>query len=956
MEKNKEYHCVNSLALGGEWQYASSEDAIVFGFDDGSAEIFQGGTRESLTLTDSLSAIELDRYLFCLSGDRVSAHTTTEVELWSQSVPKATDIVSFRQRDVLGVITDNGRVVGLDAETGSQIFKITRPHDDFSDINVAGENGVLCIGCWSFVVCIDASGDVLVDKNFDSTIEDISIVGELIVVSLKDDTVEAIHSKTGKHQWSMSASVKHMSQIGSELVAGLTESGVVLIYSEGRIEELPIEGGNKVISTADSSELAVISGNEAIVYQLGPPPAQQLSIDVLTTTLDEVSPIRVYIENTGSDQINTSIRLITSENSYFESTHSEVNLLPGESSELAFRLHDLPPTTPLECEFTIDNTVIKQSSIDISKKVDLRDTLSIETLCEEVRNDTILFSHNVTNTTDFTLDTITVADMTEREVEAGETVSVEREYPLDGNQRSISVEAMHCNTEETFTDTFTVPNSAIQTKIIRQENNPPSIKIPIKPTRIAPVLGEMTIYINNTWTVSYDVHIGKNVQESVTIILPPSLACKDQLDVQIDSPLLSEKHQKKIRGWTREEVPDILETNTERVLDSGQNTSQVNSFSSAAEASPADTEQQHINNQAGSLDENATVIERRAPSSVKVAEKFTEKIRITNQAAQPVRGIKIESDGASRQIQKIDPGESLILTRDHAFFEAGNHRLPPVQVGTATTEPHQLRVSRTDLGIGVLGAVQTEAKELTVTFRLQNNREKRCRISRVGVAIDKKREWSKTVSVGPGETEFLKETVDISGSIQPDIMPFDALVEYGYDGDRTARVTLGAMEERSAVSPTDRYSISVLGKSRIIARTQSVLELGVMNETTAPVEDATISVTGDSVLQTALSQDTKVVQRIDPGEERTMLVDVEPQTAGTETFELEIESRVDGNMTTQQYTLSGPVAESDAEWDGNNTLEQWETTKRSEHSTNNIQIDETHLVTAFQPTEAGNHR
>lgn len=142
----RKFYESDTYTLTEDWHFAADDSRIALGQRDGTVVIFDRDGRETLKVDRVLADIALDKYLICLSGDTVSAYTHSEIELWTQTVEGATEITGVGANDVLMILTIDAEVVGLDLETGQQYFNTVRQHQDLVDTQVAGCDGLLCIG------------------------------------------------------------------------------------------------------------------------------------------------------------------------------------------------------------------------------------------------------------------------------------------------------------------------------------------------------------------------------------------------------------------------------------------------------------------------------------------------------------------------------------------------------------------------------------------------------------------------------------------------------------------------------------------------------------------------------------------------------------------------------------------------------------------------------------------
>lgn len=273
MKETFEYDRTGAVSLGAEWRVTAGQRQLVFGAVDGSVELISADDRRRVTLRSPLDDITLGRYLFELSGDVVTSYTDTGVELWTEDVSRATRLFRI-DSEVIGLLADE-RIVGLDSETGTTLFEVSRPHEEFTDVIAVGGNGSLSIGSWSFLVSFDARGNRSIDENLDSTIEDVGLLGDTVVVALRDGKLVAFDS-SGEQRWHNSVSASELAPVGSEWLPMLTDSGAVAVNTGGRIEQLEVgeqleatskATNRRILCSQDGSVLAITNELSAQVYE-----------------------------------------------------------------------------------------------------------------------------------------------------------------------------------------------------------------------------------------------------------------------------------------------------------------------------------------------------------------------------------------------------------------------------------------------------------------------------------------------------------------------------------------------------------------------------------------------------------------------------------------------------------------------------------------------------------------
>lgn len=942
---DSDYHEFETVTIGEQWTVAADTTQVAFGRRDGDVTLLGPDGRETVTVASPLSDIDLSRYLLTLSDEEVSAYTTSGVELWSQSVPGATAVVGIEGRDVLAVLTADGTVVGLDLETGGRLFETGRPHDDFSDTHLAAGSDRLCIGAWSFVVCFDARGSVVFDRNLDSTVEDVSVLDDRVLATLKDGTIVALDAESGDQHWSNSASIRRLSPGGEGPIPALTDSGVAMVHAEGRLEQADIDAGGRIVGTTDGQLVAVTDDTSATVYRRGPPPSAQLAATVLTERIDDQTPIRVSVENTGSTAIERTVELETAQPLELGSRHAQVTLEPGQSREVAYRVRSLPSADRIECTLTVDGDELTTTTIAAVRELTLSEAVSVSLDPERIVDGTVVVGSTVENVSDVTLEAVKVGQQPVRRLEAGSSLTAEHEYPLDGRDRTVSVELTQRNATHTVDSRVSVPDSAVRVDIDRGDDTTPCIDISVQPSLSVQTRGEFVVDLPGDRTLSRQVALEEHERHVLAVVLPPAVAARDEIPVRVSSPLLDDDRQARIPGWevaTATADSRHRESRPQASRDQRQSSRQpARDRSTGRHASQTET-------RASQSEPPEVTVERKTPETAALGTRFTERLRVANESSRPVTDVSVSDSFDQFHIDRIDAGSAVVLTRYHTLFETGEHRLPPVDVADTRSRPREIHVVEPEIR---MQAAPVDGN--TLGLAVENDSHTRCELTRLAV---------KTGPDDEPESEAFAEPLVVESGEQTTITHrFDGLsaarttreilVEYRHGGAADRRVTLappGAADGGTQTTVDTR----LLDKSRLVAGVQGVVEVAIENDTAVSFQDATLGVEGDIVLDTALSQDSKTVPAFEPGETETLLVDVMPDGADQEAFDVVVEGTAEGEQVTQRQTFSGPVAETGEEWEQHDYLDQWGTAEDDA----TVRIGETHLTTRFRPTEEGSRQ
>ncbi|MFC7058518.1 hypothetical protein [Halovenus salina] len=482
--------------------------------------------------------------------------------------------------------------------------------------------------------------------------------------------------------------------------------------------------------------------------------------------------------------------------------------------------------------------------------------------------------------------------------------------------------------------------------IERADSETPCIDITVRPSTSIPARGQFDVELPGGLTLSREIDLGEHDRHVLAIVLPPSVATREEIPVRVSSPLLDGDRQTRIAGWSGTDAP---------TASSRQSTPQTETTQRTASRQPAQNDPRQSGNtgsdQAADQDEKPRVsVERKLPETAECGVRFTERLRVTNESRRPAEDVTVADASDNYHIDRIEAESSVVLTRYHTLFETGEHRLPPVDAAQTRSRQETIRIAEPEIW---MQAAPVDGD--TLGLEIANDSRRRCTLTRIAVKTtpdddSETHNFEEPPVVEAGEQETVTRQFDRladAGRVTSQI-----LVEYRHGNSTEQRLTLAPRVETGDSATQGSIEATLLDKSRLVAETQGVVEVAVENDTALPFRDATLSVEGDIVLDTALSQDSKTVSAFEPGTTETLLVDVMPESAEQETFDVVVEGTVDGEQVTERQTFAGPVAEAGERWERENYLAEWETNDDDTA----VRVGETHLTTQFRPTEAGNRR
>lgn len=885
-----DFRQMGTVELGDRWQLATETDRIAFASAD-RIELVGPDRRTELTIDDGIDDIALDRYVATLSGEKVETYTDSGVSLWSQTVPGATQLVAVGPRDLF-VVVGGETIVGLDAETGRQLFECNRAHPEFDDVLVGSGTGFFCLASWSFLASFDTSGELLVDENLDSSIEDIGVVDGQVVVSLKGGQLVALDAKTGKQTWRAASEIRNLGVRGNDWLPALTPEESIAVTADGRIEPLTVPPGDRIVASGDQTVIAVADNNRFQIYGQGDGTPESIKAKLLTDRLEPGIPVRVAVEHIGSEPSTAAVALETTPPLDSDPASHTVSLDPGDSREIAYRL-DGTPSDQLDYRVLVDGT--ERASGELAVVDDPSPELSVTTTLDAVSGAEATYRCRVTNEGKASVESLRIgASESETSLGPGESTASTLPCPL-GTSRNYSVVASG-RSGTTIDRTVTAPKGALEVTASRGDR---TIDLDLTPAVSVPLSGELTVSIGERESTR-EISLDDGDRLRYVLVPDTETARSETIEIVVDSPLLDAPRTFTVEGWT--------------------DASRARSNTRETTAS-------------------TFAVTRTVPEVVDRGTVFTEQFTIENEEGR-VDDLTLSDRFETTRVGTIEGGETRVFERSHVTFANEGLELPQVDIGDETVPMETITVREPPIETrGTIHRLDESTSRFRVTVR--NNTPERCELLGIGVDTgEDERVWTAEmpIDLGPSETETIERAVELHDTTEVDSRPVRLLYRVGKSDPEQCAT-------RAPVAEPPALSVSLTERSQIVADTQGVVEIELENHGERAISDMTIAIDGEIVTETLISPDTKQVSRLDPGEQTTVRADIEP-TRETGRFVVALEGAIGEREIDRQFSFVGPVAQSGEQWRTASYRQDWKQTVSSPD----------HLVTTLRPTGAGNPR
>jgi hypothetical protein len=945
---DRSYTMVTEFSLGSDAAFAADRSAVVLATPAGRIDIVDEDGTTTLSVDGPVESVAADGYVFTLADETVTALTTSGIELWSTTVETALAIAVAGTGGVLACVTDDGRVVGLDTETGTELYAVERPHADVSDIAaVTGGYGRIVVAAWSFLTAIDDTGDVLFDRNLDGAIAQVAVLSDAVVVKLKDGRLTRLSLPDAEQTWTQSTEAHDVSALNDGVLT-VDDGGLNHVDSHGTVEPLSLPGGDQVVASSDGSFVVTAGGGTQTVFRRGQPPAASLEATLLTESVSAGDPIRYRVKNKGAEHVEIPVTASTPADSPVQltGTQSTVSLDPSDTTEVGVRVSEVTGEAPATVALAADGTTIATDTVKPDRDADPRAAVEAVPTAQRVTPDGVETTISVTN--DATAPAEVSSGTETVTVPPGDTESVTTLASQD-DEPPCSLSVSVGDRIETVPVAVDLPTGSPKVEISPGgDRSNPFVDVTVAVPFEATLIGRLTVEDGDRLSITRPVELPSDTELRLAVPLTESIIEGGlKVTVTLEGHAVSEQETLPGDAW---EHPD----GTGSGSDTRSDHASPAAAQSAQEGSASDTGLSTIpQTEPGTADTAIDRSEDRAlhpeletdrsvPESIPQGQKFTEKVAVTNAGARPATDITLELGDQQYRVDRLEPNQLLEVERDHAVFETGPfdiaggtviHDGQPLQFGTQTVS-----VNPSPLLARVTAENGTETE---LTFSCTNTGDTPCRLTALGIdpKTDPDRVWQLAdgPDLTPGETASLERTVNTG---TPDT-PFPAGVQYQRrDGETVGVWTLAAVgTERGGP-----FSLSIMPRSHPVVDRNTTIECTLTAGTT--IRNLTVEADGAAV--TPLATGERDIGRVEAGDAQRHVVDIEPSARGEAKFTLTVTGTAAGDDIDRTFTVSGPVAAADAELADTDITDEWTATEQGGTDAGD---GVSHLVTPYRSPE-----
>ncbi|WP_132056883.1 outer membrane protein assembly factor BamB family protein [Halorussus amylolyticus] len=910
---------------------AADADRVVLGTEAGEIAVVSSDGRTTTEFDDPVADLAVGNRIYALAGDTVAALSGAGTRVWSVELPSAETLAALPGADVLGVVTDDDAFLGFDGETGSQRFDASDPHADVTDDpGFFATDGAFVFVAWSFLAVRNPDGSERFDRNLDGAIESAGIVGETIVVSLKDERVVGIDAETGDRQWERELTVTDLPERGDDALLFTADGELVSLAPDGTYGPVTDLPSGDVYPTSDGSLFCVVADGTVSVYRSIGDPSEALAVEIDDAELvpGAADELDFTVRNDGDDPVSAALE-IDGEGVVFAGGDRSIDLPPGESADLSVSVGTVTADQTATVAVGIRDSTLASASLPVASSASPTDALDVTAELDAVADGTATLAVTVRNDGETPLDGVSVSpgDARFERLRSGESATATVETEFDPG-RTVPL-TVRTERGETGTD-VSLPDRAADLAIEATDRS--FVDVRVENATDAELADDLAVEGDR---------VGGRVERRVelpgggalVLALRPETAPGE---VRVDASL------------------DGLGARESATFDAGEFEVPAHERPSEPVARSATSEDAQARTPTGGAPSNAaTDAERRTPDptgAVLSADRTVEstdpartqgvreRLTIENEGDETAEDVRASFPSETAAVGALAPGERATLVRRHAFAETGPVELPS---GTVTAENasdaridgRSLAVGPAEFAVEVGFDADDGGRRLAVT--LTNRRDVGCDVTRIGVKGFGV--WDTDLRVPPGETVEWTRPVE-SGGLSGTAV--ETAVEYAYDDRDPERWgTMGYVPDADADDPEgiDALAASVGEETRVSGGYGSVV-LVVENASGSPVSDVSVEATGEAVSD-LMYAGSESVERLDADEAFTHFVDVEAEGPDVS---VAVALATDDDET--ELTLRGPAPADEDGW-SESTLDEWRVERADGDGTDDSRP--THVASSF---------
>lgn len=827
-----------------------------------------------------VEAVAVGRYVVVLAGGTVHVLSEGGVTVWSTSVSGATDVAATSDGGLVGVLTGDS-VVGLDEESGSELFAVERPGDRPDPEGLFGAAWGLVLPAWSYLTAYDSRGEVQYDRNLDGIIETVGTLDEFVVVGLRGAETVAL-TTAGEPAWRRSLGVEWLAPTGGSTLPAVTAEGPVLLTTDGETEQLALgDECEAVYRTQRGTICCTVADDEVTVYRRLESHPEGVTATVLTDELEPDGDLTAEFRNESGDPICTEVGVET-DAARFGDNNQRVSMGPGDEERITWAVESVggEETT---VSLTAGEITVEREPLSVAGSAP-EEALSVSATPVSIEDGTVTVRIGVTNdgTKPFKEARVDPPGQPLPTVQPGESTRIEQSAGFDpGLRRTLRVQGQLGTERVTAETEVTFPDMELDIAVSQTEGGRDASTF--ADVRIANGLGIPMTDRLRVQTPDRRCERAFELPEDGVFTLAVPVSGAGTVEAAIE-------------GLDASATGEIGIERTDRTTDSVFETG----------------------------NKPAVRVTRDATDAL-AGYAIQERIVIRNDGAAPARDLRVDVDDAEWTTDQLNPGEELTLERKHVVAQSGRITLEGGRVthadGDVSVDPVEVSVRPAE--VQAEATIDVGPKTHTLAFTVENGWDDPIGIEAVGAGITAeepiKLEGSdldglRSISAGERTStswQFPAERYDV-----PDrAVPVGFVYRRGNESETTQLQTLAPVGGGSEQPVT----LSVSAGADIAAGEYGYLNVSITNTSGRPIEELTVEANHDALTPMYAPEQDRY---LDPGESFDHEISLNPSSAGDTTITLTVDGIMGEERFGERHDLTGPVTP-EGEWT-EDLLSDWE--------------------------------
>lgn len=871
---------------------------VVAGGDE--IAVLSSGSWYRTSVTREIDDIAIGRNIYSLSGDELVSLTETGMKLWSRQVPKA-EAIAATGGDV-AVLTADGRIEVIHGETSSTRFELELPHPDLrSDGVFAAENGFL-VSSWSYLTRVDLTGTVAYDINLDGQIASVGAIGDLAVAALKNETLRCVDSE-GTEQWRRETLATRLTASGTDSLLAIGADRPHVLRRDGEIEPISVPVGRSVAATDDLRTVCVID-TDGTVSEYRPveddPTEGSLNVSIETAELGPDDHLEIVFDNPTTDSVTVPVEIDTT-GIKLETSSGDVRIAAGERRVLSAE------TTGPSDDGDASVAVLADGELLASREVSLtagqsEPALDVDASVRSIEDGNASVELRVTNDGDRRIESVIIPEIDHRidAIESGETKRAEASIPVADTQTDgIELLVSSGPGETPWTVPIDLPEDPIESEIDRGDDPAqPYVVAGFTNTATVPVSDRLILEIGGSdRQYTHDVSLEPGESGTIVAFLPDRI--EEQFAVSLRADGLPLRTERIMDGWSSE---------TDRTQHRPEPTDRT---SATATGPRGGTDDGTDVDEGGPERESGLQVSRSIDDRIGVDRLLAEHVTVRNASGDTVTEAELSIGDQTIGVPELSPGGSAQYERYHVFRSTDERTISggTVRDGNATVDipPSSVAVSEAPTRIDTSVDKGGSAPELSVSVENGSQHD----IGITGAALKS----PSTGDILPLEKNKFAGSVRVDDTREWTIPLPKTVLEWNDEELLFAFTTESSDDEiRTLALPAGRSGPlggAVVGGT-VVAGTYSTLTLSVQNTGDEPLPELVVEATGPHLDEFYAP---KSVGTVAPEETITHGIDFEPPGSGEARMDVSVSWASGNGRRSETLSLSGPVAESDSDWD-----------------------------------------